>query len=191
MSTIKRVLAESISIKQAMLDDEILLAKIEEIAGLLISTFKNGNKVLLCGNGGSAADALHIATELSGKFYLQRAPLNAEALTVNTPGLTAISNDYSFENIFSRTLEGKGKKDDVLIAISTSGNSKNVLNAILKANEIGMISVGFSGETAGKMKDICQFLLQVPSEDTARIQEAHITLGHAICEIVERKLFEE
>lgn len=180
---------ESIKIKQAIINDKILLNTISQVASEIIKAFKNGNKVLLCGNGGSAADAQHIAAELSGKFYIDREPLFAEALHVNTSYLTAVANDYSYDEVFSRLVRAKGRKGDVLIGISTSGNSKNVIRAIEEANKIGMITVGMTGRTGGKIKEICNYLINVPSDDTPRIQEAHITIGHIICEIVEKELF--
>jgi len=148
-------------------------------------------KYFFCGNGGSAADAQHIAAELSGRFYFDREPLFAEALHVNTSYLTAVANDYSYDEVFSRLVKAKGRAGDILIGISTSGNSKNVIKAIEVANEIGMISVGMTGKTGGKMKDICKYLINVPSTDTPRIQEGHIMIGHIICEIVEKVLFEK
>ena len=164
---------------------------ISKVSQEIIQAFKNDKKVLLCGNGGSAADAQHIAAELSGRFYFDREPLFAEALHVNTSYLTAVANDYSYDEVFSRLVKAKGRTGDVLIGISTSGNSKNVIKAIEVANEIGMISVGMTGKTGGKMKDICEHLINVPSTDTPRIQEAHIMIGHIICEIVEKVLFEK
>jgi len=145
--------------------------------------------VLLCGNGGSAADAQHLAAELSGKFYLDRPPLFAEALHTNVSYITAVSNDYSFEEVYARLVRGEGQAGDVLIGISTSGNSKNVIKAIEKANEISMITVGMTGASGGEMKNLCRYLINVPSTDTPRIQESHILIGHIICEIVEKELF--
>ncbi len=186
---IKEIVKKSIDVKTGILKDEKLVTTISKIASEIINIFKNGNKVLLCGNGGSAADAQHIAAELSGRFYFDREPLFAEALHVNTSYLTAVANDYSYDEVFSRLVKAKGRKGDMLIGISTSGNSKNVIKAIEVANSIGMITVGMTGESGGKMKDICRYLINVPSNDTPRIQEAHIMIGHIICEIVERELF--
>ena len=188
-NNIKKSLLSSISVKKEILEDENLLKTISDISQEIINAFKNDKKVLICGNGGSAADAQHIAAELSGRFYFDREPLFVEALHVNTSYLTAVANDYSYEEIYSRLVKAKGRKGDVLIGISTSGNSKNVIKAIEVANDLGMITVGMTGETGGKMKDICKYLINVPSKDTPRIQEAHITIGHIICEIVERELF--
>lgn len=184
-----RSLKNSIDLKYKILQDENLIHSIVQVSNEIIKAFKNGGKVLLCGNGGSAADAQHIAAELSGKFYIDREPLFAEALHVNTSYLTAVANDYSYDEVFSRLVKAKGKPGDVLIGISTSGNSPNVIKAVETANEIGFITVGLTGETGGKMKEICKYLINVPSKDTPRIQEAHITIGHIICEIVEKVLF--
>jgi D-sedoheptulose 7-phosphate isomerase len=152
-------------------------------------SFQNNKKVLLCGNGGSAADAQHIAAEFTGRFYLDREPLFAEALHVNTSFLTAVANDYSYDEVFSRMVKAMGREGDVLIGISTSGNSKNVIKAIETANERKMITVGFTGQGGGKMKPICKYLIEVPSTDTPRIQESHILMGHIIADIVEKELF--
>jgi D-sedoheptulose 7-phosphate isomerase len=189
MNEIKRGILESIKVKQRILENPKLLSTISQVAQEIINAFKNDKKVLLCGNGGSAADAQHIADELSGRFYFDREPLFAEALHVNTSYLTAVANDYSYDEVFSRLVKAKGRAGDILIGISTSGNSKNVIKAIEVANEIGVITVGMTGETGGKMKDICKYPINVPSNDTPRIQEAHIMIGHIICEIVEKELF--
>lgn len=172
-----------------MLQDSELLLNIQLAAISCTKCFKTGNKVLLCGNGGSAADAQHIAAELSGRFYYDRQPLYAEALHVNTSYLTAVANDYGFERVYSRLVRAMGRKNDVLIALSTSGNSQNVINAISNARKLGMITIGLSGEDGGKISEICEIMIKVPSRDTARIQEAHILIGHIICEIIESELF--
>jgi len=189
ISDIKKSISESIQVKQNILENPELLSKISQVSQEIIHAFKNDKKVLLCGNGGSAADAQHIAAELSGRFYLDREPLFAEALHINTSYLTAVANDYSYDEVFSRLVKAKGRAGDILIGISTSGNSKNVIKAIEVANAIGIITVGMTGETGGKMKDLCKYLINVPSTDTPRIQEAHIMIGHIICEIVEKELF--
>jgi D-sedoheptulose 7-phosphate isomerase len=186
---IKQSIQNSIQLKQNILENSELLSKISQVSQEIINAFKNDKKVLLCGNGGSAADAQHIAAELSGRFYFYRDPLFAEALHVNTSYITAVANDYSYDEVYSRLVRAKGRTGDVLIGISTSGNSKNVIKAIEVANEIGMISVGMTGETGGKMRDTCKYLINVPSNDTPRIQEVHIMIGHIICEIVEKELF--
>ena len=188
-STIKNIIQASIDTKRLLLLDESLLQRIIDCVELINTAFKNGNKVLFCGNGGSAADAQHLAAELSGRFYKDREALPAEALHVNSSYLTAVANDYSFDVIYSRLVGGFGKKGDVLVAISTSGNSTNIINAINRANEMEMITIGFTGASGGKMKALCQNLLNVPSTDTPRIQESHIMIGHIICQLVEEKYF--
>ena len=191
ISDIKKSISESIQVKQNILENPDLLSKISLVSQEIINAFKNDKKVLFCGNGGSAADAQHIAAELSGRFYFDREPLFAEALHVNTSYITAVANDYSYDEVFSRLVKAKGRAGDILIGISTSGNSKNVIKAIEVANEKGMITIGMTGKTGGKMKEICKYLINVPSTDTPRIQEAHIMIGHIICEIVEKVLFEK
>lgn len=186
---IKDILSESISVKKALLSDEILLNKIEQIVKVCVEVFQRKGQLLFGGNGGSAADAQHLAAEFSGRFYKDRAPLNAEALHVNTSYLTAVANDYAYDEIYARIVQAKGKKGDVLFAISTSGNSGNIIKAIEKAKSLGMITIGLTGASGGKMKSMCDFLLNVPSDDTPRIQEAHITIGHIICQLVEERLF--
>ncbi|MFO8068287.1 MAG: SIS domain-containing protein, partial [Bacteroidales bacterium] len=148
-------------------------------------------KLLLCGNGGSAADAQHLAAEFSGRYYLDRPALNAEALHVNSSFLTAASNDFGFEKAYARMIDAIGENGDVLIAISTSGNSLNILEAINEAKERQIFVIGLTGKTGGKMKNMCDIMINVPSEDTPRIQEAHILIGHIICEMVEKELFGE
>lgn len=186
---IHRSLYDALELKRNILQNQGLLETIENVAMQIINCFKSGGKVLFCGNGGSAADAQHIAAELSGRFYKDREPLFAEALHVNTSHLTAVANDYSYDEVFSRLVKAKGRLGDVLIGISTSGNSPNIIKAIETANQLGLITVGLTGQTGGKMKDLCKYLINVPSTDTPRIQEAHITIGHIICEIVEKELF--
>jgi len=170
-------------------DPNIILG-IHNVVNLIVDAFQNDNKLLLCGNGGSAADAQHIAAELSGRFMKDRKPLYAEALHVNSSYLTAVSNDYGFEKTYSRMIEASGKSGDVLLALSTSGNSANVIQALKKANELGMQTIGLSGENGGEMNGLCNTLINVPSSSAARIQEAHILIGHIICELVEEKIFE-
>ena len=156
---------------------------------MIIASLNNSGKILFCGNGGSAADAQHIAAELSGRFYYDRPPLFAEALHVNTSYLTAVANDYSFDDIYSRLVLAQGSDTDVLIGISTSGNSKNIINAFDVARDIGMPTIGMTGASGGLMRDNSDILLNVPSNDTPRIQEAHILIGHTLCEIVELTIF--
>lgn len=180
---------QSIEVKESLLKDASLLKKVEDAANLLVETYRKGGKVLLCGNGGSAADAQHLAAEFSGRFYFDRPPLDAEALHTNTSYMTAVANDYHFDEVYARLVRAKGRKEDVLIAISTSGNSPNILNAIEAAAKLNMPTIGMTGATGGKMHNRCTILLNVPSADTPRIQEAHILIGHIICEIVESTVF--
>ncbi|HEY1030859.1 MAG TPA: D-sedoheptulose 7-phosphate isomerase [Flavipsychrobacter sp.] len=185
------ILKQSIAVKQNIIQSPALIAEIELVVEKLVTAFSNGNKVLFCGNGGSAADAQHLSAEFSGRFYTDRDPLPSEALHCNTSYITAVGNDYGYELIYSRIVKGIGKPGDVLIGLSTSGNSANITNALQVAKEIGMITVGFTGETGGKMKGLCDHLLNVPSNDTPRIQESHITIGHIMCQLVEEKLFKK
>ena len=187
---ISDILNDSFNNLQKVINDKGLILEIETITTKIIKAFKDGNKLLLCGNGGSASDAQHIAAELSGRFIKERKPLYAEALHVNSSYMTAVSNDYGFESTYSRMLEAIGEKGDVLIALSTSGNSENVVNAVKMANSLGMLSVGMSGATGGKIKELCQHNIIIPSSNTARIQEAHIIVGHIFCQIIEEKLFD-
>lgn len=179
----------SIETKQKILADPDFIEKIRDVAQTCAETFCNGGKVLFCGNGGSAADAQHLSAEFSGRFYYDRPPLPSEALHVNTSYLTAVANDYSYEEVYSRLLRGIGSEGDVLIGLSTSGNSKNIVKAFETARKLGIITVGLTGETGGQLKNLCDFLLNVPSTDTPRIQESHIMIGHIICELVETALF--
>lgn len=186
---ITQAIKNTIDTKNKILENKDILAMIEKITEEMEKAFKNDKKVLFCGNGGSAADAQHIAGELSGKYYLNREPLDAEPLNINTSFLTAVANDLSYEEVFARLVKAVGRTGDILIAISTSGNSMNVIRAIETANNLKMITIGFTGETGGKMNGICQYLIKVPSTDTPRIQESHILIGHIICEIVEKRIF--
>jgi D-sedoheptulose 7-phosphate isomerase len=186
---IKSKIEDSIIIKNKLLKNEIILSTLEQIINDIITSYKAGGKVLWCGNGGSAADAQHLAAELSGRFYYDRPPLFSEALHVNTSYTTAVANDYSYDIIYSRLVEAMGKKNDVLIGLSTSGNSQNVVKAIEKANQLGLTTVAFTGETGGQLKNISKYLINIQSTNTPRIQECHMILGHTICEIVEMKLF--
>lgn len=186
---IKAILAENISLKQAILANTDLLLAIEEMALLIIEAYKRDKKILLCGNGGSAADAQHIAAELSGRFYLTRRPLFAEALHVNTSALTAVSNDMGFDYVYSRLVEAMGREGDILVGISTSGKSDNVLLALKTAKDKNMMTIGLTGNKGEKMHPFCDVLICVPSADTPRIQEAHLCIGHIVCELVESALF--
>ena len=182
-------LQASIDLKTSLLTNDAILNTVESIVKDIVSSYKNDGKVLWAGNGGSAADAQHLAAELSGRFYYDRPPLFSEALHVNTSYVTAVANDYSYDVIFSRLVKAMGRKGDVLIGLSTSGNSANVIKALEVANEIGMVTVAFTGETGGKMKDVAKYLVNIPSKDTPRIQECHMILGHTICELVEIQIF--
>lgn len=188
-SKIKSIIQASVDLKNKVLHDQKLLNTVQIIVNEIIRCYENGGKVLFCGNGGSAADAQHLSAELSGRFYFDRKPLYAEALHVNTSYVTAVANDYGFDEVFARLVQAMGKKNDILIGLSTSGNSANIMKAFDAANTVGMITVGFTGESGGSLKEKCAFLLNVPSIDTPRIQEVHIMLGHIICELVEEKLF--
>jgi len=183
---IRERIGASIKLKQAILGQSWLLARVAEE---LIRAYQAGRKVLLFGNGGSAADAQHIAAELAGKYYMNRRPLPAEALTVNTSALTAIGNDYGFEQIFARQVEALGNPGDIAIGISTSGNSPNVIEGIRVAKRKGMITIGLTGANGGQLKNEVDYCICVPSKDTPRIQEAHILIGHIWCELIERALF--
>ncbi len=188
--TIKKIISASISVKQQLLDDESFIQKIEVAVDAVANAFRNGNKVLFCGNGGSAADAQHLAAEFSGRFYKNRKALPSEALHCNTSYLTAVANDYSYDVIYSRLVDGLGMDGDVLVGLSTSGNSANIVNAFEKAREKNMTTIGFTGATGGVMKELSDHLFNIPSTDTPRIQESHIMIGHIICELVEAKLFQ-
>lgn len=189
MKQIQELVKSSIQTKEAVLADEALLAKVEEVSKIIVEAFKADKKVLFCGNGGSAADAQHLAAEFSGRFYFDRDPLFSEALHVNTSYVTAVANDYSYEQIYSRLIKAKGRQGDVLIGMSTSGNSGNVIEAFKQGKENGMHIIAMTGESGGKMKDHCDVLLNMPSSDTPRIQECHMLLGHIICQLVEEALF--
>lgn len=186
---IKEVIEQSISLKTQLLNDNNLIEEIEKVKTIMVKAFKDNKKVLWCGNGGSAADAQHLAAEFSGRFYYDRPPLKSEALHVNTSYLTAVANDYSYDVIYSRLIKAMGDKGDVLVGISTSGNSKNIILAFEEAKKKGMITVGFTGVDGGLMKEISDYLFAIPSKDTPRIQECHIMIGHILCELVEAEIF--
>lgn len=189
MDTIRRSIEASIATKQEILANPALLKSLEAVAEVMVKALREGKRILWCGNGGSAADAQHLAAELSGRFYYDRPPLNSEAMHCNTSYLTAVANDYGYDLIYSRMIDGACKPGDVLVGISTSGNSKNICNAFRKAKELGVITIAMTGASGGEMKELADFLLNVPSTDTPRIQESHIMLGHIICEIVEARMF--
>jgi D-sedoheptulose 7-phosphate isomerase len=190
MSTkIQEIISASIEVKKQVLADAVLQQTIADVVEACTGAFQNGKKVLFCGNGGSAADAQHLAAEFSGRFYKDRKALPSEALHCNTSYLTAVANDYSYDVIYSRLVEGICEEGDVLIGLSTSGNSKNIMNAFASARDKKVITVGFTGATGGKMKEVSDYLINVPSTDTPRIQESHILIGHIICELVEKNIF--
>ena len=187
--TITRRLAEHQATIQRIIADEKLQVAIAESVDTIINCFKYGCKVYFCGNGGSAADAQHLAAEFSGKFYIDRDVLPSEALHCNTSYLTAVANDYSFDIIYARLMSGLGNPGDVLVGLSTSGNSTNILKAFDVCKEKGITTIAFTGESGGQMRSKASILLNVPSTDTPRIQEGHITIGHIICELVEAAIF--
>lgn len=189
MHNIKDIITSSINVKQQLLENDELLSTIENVIAVVTTAFKNGNKVLFCGNGGSAADAQHLAAEFSGRFYKDRDALPSEALHCNTSYLTAVANDYSYDSIYSRMIDGIGKRGDVLIGLSTSGNSANIVKAFESAQKKQMITVAFTGASGGVMKAFSNHLINVPSTDTPRIQESHIMVGHIVCQLVEENLF--
>ncbi|MCQ2318133.1 MAG: D-sedoheptulose 7-phosphate isomerase [Bacteroidales bacterium] len=189
MVNIEQIIKDSIDVKSLIINDKEFIGRIQRAADICIESLKAGGKIHFCGNGGSAADAQHLAAELSGRFYYDRPPLNAEALHVNSSYLTAVANDYSFDVIYSRMLQCSAKEGDVLIGISTSGNSTNIMNAIDVAKSLGVKVIGMTGETGGMMAGQCDVLLNVPSNCTPRIQEAHIMIGHIVCEIIESSIF--
>ena len=187
--SIKRSIEESIKVKQAILGNPELLSIIEKVAQTTIAAFQNHGKLYLCGNGGSAADAQHIAAELSGRYKIDRDPLPAEALHVNSSYMTAVANDYSFDLVYSRMVKAFGNENDVLFAFSTSGNSKNIVNAVIEAKKLGMKTIGFTGQNKSSLTEICDYLIAIPSIDTPRIQESHILIGHIICDLIEIEMF--
>lgn len=189
MEKIKNIIQSSIRVKQMILEDEQMIQRIGKVADLITACFQNNNRLYFCGNGGSAADAQHLAAEFSGRFYTDRKALPAEALHCNTSYLTAVANDYSFDVVYARLIEGIGQKGDLLVGLSTSGNSANIVKAFEAAKEKGMITVGMTGLSGGSMKSESDYLLNVPSAVTPRIQESHIMIGHIICEIVEENYF--
>jgi D-sedoheptulose 7-phosphate isomerase len=189
LSQIKELIQSSIEVKQSLLQDEALVKQIDTVVEVVTNAFKNGNAVYFAGNGGSAADAQHLAAEFSGRFYKDRKALPSDALHCNSSYLTAVANDYSYDVIYSRLLEGLAKKGDVLVGISTSGNSENIVKAFEMAASMGVVTVGFTGANGGKMKNMADYLINVPSNITPRIQESHILVGHIICELVEENIF--
>ena len=189
MNRIQQIIAASIDTKAKIINDPVLLETIDKIVKTVTAAFQQGNRVYFCGNGGSAADAQHLAAEFSGRFYTDRKALPAEALHCNSSYLTAVGNDYGYDMVFARLIDGIGRECDVLIGLSTSGNSPNILKAFEVAKEKNMITIGFTGESGGKMRSISDLLVNVPSSDTPRIQESHITIGHIVCQLVEEAIF--
>jgi D-sedoheptulose 7-phosphate isomerase len=191
LQKIEHIITASIAVKQSIYANTEMLMKIQEVSQLIANSFQKGNKLLLCGNGGSAADAQHLAAEFTGRFYTDRNPLPAEALHVNTSFLTAVANDYSYDVVFQRAVKAHGRPGDILMSLSTSGNSKNCILAMRQALEQNMNVIAFTGSSGGEMKHSCHFLINVPSTDTPRIQESHILIGHIICQLVEEILIEK
>lgn len=189
MEKIINIIESSAETKKKMLADENLLQMIMKTTEVITNAFRNGNRVFFCGNGGSAADAQHLAAEFSGRFYKNRKALPAEALHCNTSYLTAVANDYSFDEVYSRLVHGIGETGDILVGLSTSGNSSNIVKAFETAKGKSMITIGFTGSGGGKLKSLSDYLINIPSEDTPRIQECHIMTGHIICQLVEESLF--
>lgn len=182
-------ISESIELKKRIMADEAFLSRIDAFVDMAVTAYQNGKKILFCGNGGSAADAQHLAAELSGRYMYDRPPLYAEALHVNSSYITAVANDYSFDMVYSRMLQAAGNEGDILVAFSTSGKSANIINALKKAHELGMKTIAFTGRSGGLAKDIADVLLNVPSDKTPIIQESHIMIGHIVCEWIEKEIF--
>ena len=189
MEKVKNIIEASIKVKQQLLKNEKLLAIVNEVVDKIVMALQNGNRIYFCGNGGSAADAQHLAAEFSGRFYADRKALPAEALHCNSSYLTAAANDYGYDVVYARLIEGIGNSGDVLLGLSTSGNSINILKAFEIARSKNIVTIGFTGASGGSMKDLGDFLINVPSTDTPRIQESHIMVGHIICQLVEEKYF--
>ena len=186
---IKNIIAESIAVKNNVLGNKDLLQTINDIVDVLVDALKRGNRIYFCGNGGSAADAQHLAAELSGRFYKDRHALRAEALHCNASYSTAISNDYSFDIVYSRLIEGIADAGDVLIGLSTSGSSINIVKAFETAKNRNVVTIGFTGMSGGLLKGLSDYLINIPSSDTPRIQESHILIGHIICQLTEENYF--
>ena len=189
MNILQQALKNSIDLRQTLSDDHQFQTDFYKCVDAIEAAFKSDKKLLLCGNGGSAGDAQHIAAEFSGRFMKDRAPLCAEALHVNSSYMTAVANDYGYDEVYARMTEAMGRKGDVLIGLSTSGNSKNVLKAIEKAKSIEMVTIAFLGDKKGSIGLVADHVIHVPSDNTARIQEIHITLGHVLCQEVESRIF--
>lgn len=186
---IQACISDSIDTFSDILNNKSIQEHIAQVVHISVKAFKNDKKMLFCGNGGSASDAQHIAAELSGRFYINRSPLYAEALHVNSSYLTAVSNDFGYDETYARMLEAAGRKGDVLVGISTSGNSSNVVKALERAKKIGLTTIGFTGSSSGEMDKFCDIMIKIPSDNTPRIQEAHILVGHIICQLIEEAIF--
>lgn len=186
---INNIVRESIAVKTSVLNDATLIGRVGGIVDLIVDRFRAGNHLYFCGNGGSAADAQHLAAEFSGRFYIDREALPSEALHCNTSYMTAVANDYSYDLIYSRLIKGIGKNGDILIGMSTSGNSVNILKAFETARAKGITTIGMTGQGGGKLAALSDHLIDIPSRNTPRIQEAHMLLGHIICQLVEEKYF--
>lgn len=189
MQQIKDIIRASIDVKEKILTDDQLLKTVNDVVSVIVDAFRTGNRIYFCGNGGSAADAQHLAAEFSGRFYTDRNALPAEALHCNTSYLTAVANDYGYDVVYSRLIHGIANAGDVLVGLSTSGNSSNIIKAFETAREKKVITIAFTGDTGGKMAALSNYLINIPSKDTPRIQESHITLGHIICQLVEERYF--
>lgn len=189
-TTIKNVIEASIATKSAILNDDDMLSEIEHIARTMANVIITGGKIVICGNGGSASDAMHFAGEIVGRFQMERNPWPAIALNGDVTSVTSIANDYGYEEVFARQTMAHLKKEDIFVGISTSGNSENVYRAIKVANEIGAYNVAFLGKDGGRIVDICNHSIVVPSNNTARIQESHIMIIHILCELIEREILQ-
>ncbi|MGI6321479.1 MAG: D-sedoheptulose-7-phosphate isomerase [Bacteroidales bacterium] len=189
LNKIQNHFSESIEVKKAFLESRELQLKIEKIVEVLVETFRSGNKLMLCGNGGSAADAQHIAAEFSGRYLYDREPLYAEALHVNSSYLTAVANDYSYNDVYARMVKAMSKKDDVLWVFSTSGESENIIKAVIDAQKLGVKTIAFTGESGGDLLNLVDICVNFPSTHTPHIQESHITAGHIVCQLVEEIIF--
>lgn len=188
INKIRAYIQNSISTKEKLLQNKQILQKIQQISEEITKSLKNGNKILFIGNGGSASDCDHLATEFVSRFYKDRHAFNAISLTSNNALITALSNDFSYDKAFSRQIEAIGKKGDILFALSTSGNSKNIIESLNIANEMGLLTIGFTGQKESLMDTLCSILIKIPSTETPNIQEAQMTLGHLICLLVEEEL---
>lgn len=189
ISVIKEEMMKTKDVIETLLSDDVFLQKTQEIIKVCITALKKGKKIMFAGNGGSAADSQHLAAELVSRLKVDRAALRALALTVDTSALTAIGNDYGYEYVFSRQLAALGEEGDIFFAISTSGNSKNIIAVLEEARKRQIISVGLTGSSGGKMKEMCSHALCIPSTETPKVQECHILIGHIICECIETALF--